>query len=125
MPLSSATRERVRALLQPEEETRYVFPVTSVSMGASLLSANFIIVVTDASITVLSVAFLSRNKPKSVWGRYPRSTPIDVVQMAPGSIYQLAEMKFEVDAEYIPVINAANAEVRSPDFMPPDPLPEL
>lgn len=125
MPLSSAARERARALLQPDEEIRYAFPVTSISMGASVFNAHFVVVVTDAGVTVLSVALLSRTKPKSVWGRYPRDTEITLVQMAPGPVYRLGEMEFEVDAEYVAVINAANAEIRSPDPMPPDPLPDL
>jgi hypothetical protein len=35
MPLSSAVRERCRVLFQPDEELRYLFPATSVSLGGA------------------------------------------------------------------------------------------
>ncbi|MQA88232.1 MAG: hypothetical protein GEV03_27335 [Streptosporangiales bacterium] len=123
MPVSSAVRERVRPFLLPDEEIRYVLPASMPSVA--LMSAHFLVVVTDASIVVLSTGVLSRTNPRSVWGRYPRSTRMGPVDTSLTPSFSLGGTFFEVDEEYVSVINAADAELASPDTLPPDPLPDL
>lgn len=123
MPVSSAVRQRVRTFLQPGEDIRYVFPAAWVN--PSPFVPSFIFVVTDVSVTVLSTGALNRTRPKSVWGRYPRDTRIGPVEMAPGPVFTFGRTVFEVNEEYVPVVNAADAEISSPDLLPEDPLPDL
>ncbi|WP_253777693.1 hypothetical protein [Goodfellowiella coeruleoviolacea] len=80
--------------------------------------------VSDSAVTVLSTGLLGRSKPKSVLARYPRSTSIGPVDPTPIPTFTLSGIRYEVDDEYVPVINAADAE-NSADFLPPDPLPDL
>lgn len=119
MSLSSYAREQARAFLQPGEDIRYVFPAASVWKDTSVRASRFIVVITDASVTILSAALLNRSKPKAVWARYPRNIAIELVQMAPGPVYRLRDLVFEVDEECVDVINAANAERPPPP--PSDP----
>lgn len=83
-----------------------------------------IFVVSDRAVTVLSTGFWGRKKPKSVLARYPRNVRIGPVEANPTPEFTLHGIRYEVDDEYISVINAADAEI-SADFMPPDPLPDL
>jgi hypothetical protein len=121
VPVSSAVRERVRAFLPPDDEIRYVFPVTDPTSAPDC----FIVVVTKAAITVLSTGFLGRSTPKAIWARYPRNTRMGPVDLSVIPTFQLGSTSYEIDDEYVPVVNAADAEILSPDCMPPDPLPDL
>jgi hypothetical protein len=126
MPLSSAVRDRARALLQPGEELRYLFPATSVALGRGLVGmAPFIVVVSDTSITVLSCEWLRRYRPASVWARYPRATRLGPVDTTMAPTLSIGDLVLEVDEEYLAVVQAADAELGGTDLLPPDPLPDL
>jgi hypothetical protein len=118
VPLSSEVRARVRAFLPPDDGVRFVFPA-QVVMGTAVL-----IVVSDQAITVLSTGLRSRDRPKSVHAKYPRDVRIGPVDTHLIPEFTLRGVRYEVDEEYVPVINAADAEL-SIDALPPDPLPDL
>jgi hypothetical protein len=122
MPVSSAIRERCRALLRPGEDIRYVFPALSTGPAGS---AGFVIVVTDRSVTVLSTKMFSRTEPSGVWATYPRRTRLGPVRFTAGPTIELGGIVFEVDEEYLAVVRAADAEAFSPGDLPRDPLPDL
>ncbi|MFC7729051.1 hypothetical protein [Actinomadura keratinilytica] len=86
---------------------------------------GFLFVVTDDQITVISTGAIGRAKPRSVWGTYPRGTRIGPVESGAGAVFRFEGAWFEVDDEYVPVINAADAEVFDRDSLPRDPLPDL
>ena len=79
-----------------------------------------------SQVIVISTALLTRTKPKSIWGRYPRGIRLGPVETTGvGAFFDLGGVSFEVDDEYVAVINAADAEVFSRDTLPQDPLPDL
>ncbi|MFD2353455.1 hypothetical protein ACFSTC_35595 [Nonomuraea ferruginea] len=101
---------------------RYVFPALSVGPGGS---ANFLIVVTDLAVAVLSTRMFRGDRPISVYAMYPRDTRLGPITLAPGPVIELGEMTFEFGDEYAAVVAAADAEVFAPETLPPDPLPHL
>lgn len=121
MPVASAVRARVRALLAPGDDVRYVFPATLVTGS----SAYVFIAVSDRAVTVLSVGFWRRGVPRSVLAHYPRGTRIGPVDTKLAPTFTLGGLWYETDEEYVAVINAADAEAGPEDFLPPDPLPDL
>jgi hypothetical protein len=123
MPLGSAVRERVRALLPAGATIRYLFPA-SVTTSA-LVVVHVLVVVTDAEILVLYTGFWSRTRPKSVWLRYQRQTRLGPVDTSATPEFSLGEYVFEIDGQYVPVVNAADAERGPAAALPPDPLPDL
>jgi hypothetical protein len=126
MPLSSAVRERCRTFLQPDEELHYLFPATSVQLGKGTLGvAGFLVAVSNLRITVLSCGWLSRNRPTSVWARYPRAIRLGPVDTSLAPTFSIGKLVLETDEEYVPVIRAADAEISEGGFLPADPLPEL
>jgi hypothetical protein len=117
----AVVRERCRAFLGLTGDILYIFPASFPGGGA-----HFVFVVTDSELIVVSAAMFTRTKPKSVWGRYPRGVRIGPVELTgAGAYFDLGGATFEVDDEYIAVINAADAEVFSRDTLPQDPLPDL
>ena len=126
MPLSSAARDRCRALLEQGEELRYAFPATSVGLGRwGVGVAPFIVVVSDRHVTVLSCEWLRRDRPASVWARHPRATRLGPVDTSMAPTLELGNLVLEVDEEYLAVIRAADAELDDAGGLPPDPLPDL
>ncbi|KAA2264704.1 hypothetical protein F0L68_06330 [Solihabitans fulvus] len=121
MPMSSQYRERVRALLDPGEDLRYVFPATI----ARSVFPNVVVVVTDRAVRVLSTRYLDRDAPKSVWATYPVNTPLELLDVGGVPGFVLGGIDYDVDEEYLAVISAANAERSLTDAMPADPLPDL
>jgi hypothetical protein len=85
---------------------------------------SFVIAVSRQSILVISTGFRSNTTPKSVWARFNRNIlgPVDMT-LIPS--FTLGGVTYEVNEEYVSVINAADAELRSSTFLPPDPLPDL
>ncbi|GAA4239324.1 hypothetical protein GCM10022254_58970 [Actinomadura meridiana] len=81
-------------------------------------------VVTDSQITVVTTGYFTRNKPKGVWGTYPRAARMGPVEIGSGATFEFKGTHFEVGDEYVAVINAADAEVSGKD-LPEDPLPDL
>jgi hypothetical protein len=118
--MSSVVRSRIRAFLEPGDALRYVFPAQLVQSATPYV----MVVVSDRAVTVLSTGFLGRNRPKSVLATYPRNVRIGPVDTKLIPEFTLQGIRYEVDEEYVAVINAADAEF-SADFMPPDPLPDL
>jgi hypothetical protein len=126
MPLSSAARDRCRALLEPGEELCYAFPATSVGLGGwGVGVAPFIVVVSDRHVTVLSCEWLRRDRPATVWARHPRATRLGPVDTSMAPTLELGDLVLEVDEEYLPVVQAADAELDDAGGLPPDPLPDL
>lgn len=122
MPLGSDVRARVRAFVPPGEEIRYLFPASV--MTSSLVVVYALVVVTSSEILVLYTGFWSRTRPKSVWLRFGRDTRLGPVDMSMTPEFLLGEHVFEIDEQYVSVVNAADAE-RDPAAYPPDPLPDL
>jgi hypothetical protein len=120
MPVPRPMRDRCREFLGIEGEIRYIFPAMTYGGGA-----GFIFIVTDEQIAVISTGSLSGAKPRSVWGSYPRGTRIGPVETGTGASFEFAGAFFEVDDEYVPVLNAADAEIFARDSLPRDPLPDL
>ncbi|WP_119731178.1 hypothetical protein [Thermomonospora amylolytica] len=120
MPVPRQLRERCREFLGLTEEIRYIFPALLAGGGA-----HFVFVVTDGAITVVTTGIFSRTTPKAVWGTYPRRTRIGPVDTGAGAFFTFAGNDFELDDEYIPVVNAADAEIFARETLPEDPLPEL
>lgn len=122
MPLGSAVRERIRRFLPASAEIRYVVPA-SVTTDA-LVVVHVLVVVTGSEILVLYTGFWSRTKPKSVWLRYDRATRLGPVDTSVTAEFSLDGHVFEIDDQYVSVVNAADLEI-DPAAMPPDPLPDL
>ncbi|MEU7891463.1 hypothetical protein AB0B45_01225 [Nonomuraea sp. NPDC049152] len=122
MPVTSAVRDRCRALLRQGEEIRYVFPALSIGPPGV---ANFLVVITDRSVSVLATRTLRSDRPVSLYAAFPRATRLGPITMAPSPVIQVGEMFFEFDEEYAAVVAAADAEVFEPDMLPRDPLPDL
>lgn len=120
MPVSGAVRRAVADLL-PGEKIAYVFPAT-VPMS---MSAYVVIAVSDKAITVFTTGYRSWTMPKSVLARYPRTTALGPVELSGGPNFWLDGVSYEVDEEYVSVVNAADAEISLVDLMPPDPLSDL
>lgn len=119
--MPSRVRERVRPFLRPGERIDYIFPAMGL-IGPHL--GHFLVVVTDVSVTLVSTGGFSRTRPKSVWSRYPRNVRLGPVDTSAGPRFFLGGTFFEIDDEYVAVVNAADAEVGSSDPLPPDPLPD-
>ncbi|MQY07957.1 hypothetical protein [Actinomadura macrotermitis] len=120
MPLPRPVRERCREFLGIDGQIRYIFPAMSHGGGS-----GFLFVVTDDQVAVLATGPFGEGRPKSVWGSYPRGTRIGPVEAGPGAGFEFGGAFFEVDDEYVPVVNAADAEIFDRDSLPRDPLPDL
>ncbi|MDQ1644707.1 MAG: hypothetical protein QOJ50_891 [Cryptosporangiaceae bacterium] len=118
MPVPQAVREQLKALLGDGDPIRYIVPAVYAPVGP-----NVMIVVSDAAITVVTSGYFSRERPKSVVGRYPRSTRLGPVDGMPPAL-RLRGQFYQVDDEYIAAVNAADAELDG-DALPDDPLPDL
>lgn len=123
MPVSGNVRRRVREFLGLTEEIRYIFPATGSFTTTG--TAQFFFVVTDSMVAVLTIGFFSKAKPKGVWGTYPRGSRLGPVEIGTGATFEFRGTHFEVDEEYVAVVNAADAEVFSRKSLPVDPLPDL
>jgi hypothetical protein len=113
VPVPSGVREAVRALLEPGEEIRYLFPADG--------GPQFFFVVTQASITVVYGGWFSRSTPKEVWRRFPRNTRLGPVDTTVIPAFTVGGLEFEIDDEYVAVVNAADAEIDAEYALPPDP----
>jgi hypothetical protein len=118
--VSAAIRSGARAFLEPDEEIRFIFPA-EVALSAT---PCVIFVITDRSVTVLSTGSRQRAMPRSVLSRYRRAIRLGPVDLRPTPAFTLFGIRYELDAEYAAVVNAADAEV-SGNALPPDPLPDL
>ena len=120
MPVSARTRAAARQFLDPDDEIVYIFPA-ELPLSAR---PSVIIVVSRKAVKVLSTGHLSRSIPKSVEVEYPRQTRLGPVVDHLGYTFRLGGMSYEVDEEYVAVVNAADLE-RGAGELPPDPLPDL
>jgi hypothetical protein len=121
MPVSADVRERLRSYLDPENEIRYVFPA-DVLMSAK---PSVFVVVSRKAITVFSTSSRSRKVPRSILTQFPRMTVLGTVDTASTPHFVVAGITYEIDEEYVAVVNAADAELTSPQDFPRDPLPNL
>ncbi|MDT0304870.1 hypothetical protein [Streptomonospora wellingtoniae] len=119
MPISPDVRERARGFLPARVEIRYIFPASRNE------SSFFVFAVTDAAVTVLVNRLLSRNRPKGIWAVFPRNVRIGPVDTHLVPTFHFGGHTFEVDDEYVSVINACDAELQGAASLPPDPLPDL
>jgi hypothetical protein len=125
VPVPSSVRERIKPLLAPGDEIRYLFPAQHFPAPMLQTVAHVIIAVSDAAITVVYSGYFSRSKPRSVLATYPRATHIGPVETKLVPTFTLRGLYYEIDEEYIAVVNAADAELAEGGAMPPDPLPDL
>lgn len=119
MPVPSSVRERIRGFLPADARISYIFPASWNE------TAFFFVVVTEDSVTVVSNGLMSRTRLKSIWHVFPRGVRIGPVDTSLTPVFDLGGRQFEVDEEYVPVINAADAELLGREAMPPDPLADL
>jgi hypothetical protein len=120
MPVSESVRAAARRFLDPDDEIRYVFPATLVMSTRPYV----VVVVSKLAVKVLTVGRWG-GPPSGLEVEYPRQTrlgPVDTDGMDP--TFTLGGLRYEVDEEYVAVINAADLE-RGAGEMPPDPLPDL
>ncbi len=89
------------------------------------IPGSVLIVVSEQSILVISTGFRSNTTPKSVWARFKRDVNLGPVEAAPVPSFTLGGVTYEIDDEYVAMVNAADAELRSSAALPPDPFPEL
>jgi hypothetical protein len=125
VPVPSSVRERIKPLLAPGDEIRYLFPASHFPSPTVKKIAHVIVVVSRTAITVVYSGYFSRNKPKSVLASYPRNTRIGPVDTSLTPSFWLKGLFYEVDDEYVAVVNAADAELAEGGALPPDPLPDL
>jgi hypothetical protein len=123
MPVSSAVRKRLRGLLEPGEEIRYVFPANGgVLQGPyGAVGPQSFFVVTQTSITVVYGGWFSRTRPKKIWRRLPRNTCLGPVDTSVIPTFTVGNSTFEIDDEYVAVVNAVDAEIGGEYALPPDP----
>ncbi|GAA3431370.1 hypothetical protein [Kutzneria kofuensis] len=120
MPVSEKVRAAARTFLDPDDEIRYIFPaVLSTSSRPYVL-----VVVSDKALKVLSTGHWSRTVPKTLEAEFPRQTRLGPVETHLGARFTLGGFSYELDEEYIAVVNAADLE-RGAGELPPDPLPDL
>lgn len=125
VPVPSSIRERIKPLLSPGDEIRYMFPAQHYPSPFLHSVAHVIVVVSEKAITVIYSGYFSRNKPKSVLAAYARNTRIGPVDTKLIPTFTLRGLYYEIDEEYVPVVNAADAELAEGGALPPDPLPDL
>jgi hypothetical protein len=120
MPVSADVRAAARGFLDPDDEIRYVFPAT-----LQMSSRPYVlIVVSRKAVKVLSTGHWGRTMPKSLEVEYPRQTRLGPVENHLGMTFRLGGNTYELDEEYVAVLNAADLE-RGAGELPPDPLPDL
>jgi hypothetical protein len=122
MPVGSAVWARVREFVPAGVSVHYVFPATAFTASSNTL--HVLVVITDRDILVLHTGLWSRTNPKSVWLRWNRDTRLGPVDTSMTPEFAVGENVFEIDDQYISVVNAVDAE-RDPAAGPPDPLPDL
>ncbi|HEY0495073.1 MAG TPA: hypothetical protein VGD48_04970 [Kutzneria sp.] len=120
MPVSAKARAAARQFLDPDDEIRYIFPADLMRLSPR---PSVLVVVTRKAVKVLSTGRWSRTTPKSLEAEYPRQTRLGPVHYHLGATFKLGGFTYEVDEEYVAVLNAADLD-RAGD-LPPDPLPDL
>ena len=120
MPVSADTRTAAREFLDPDDEIRYIFPAELILSARS----SVLIVVSRKAVKVLSTGHWSRKVPRTIEAEYPRQTRLGPVTVHLGATFQLGGIRYELDEEYIAVLNAADLE-RGAGELPADPLPDL
>lgn len=122
MPLESDVWRHASALVPAGSEIQYLFPASVPTQGPL---AHVLVVVTGTEILVLHTGFFSRMKPKAVWRRFPRRTRLGPVENRWVPRFTLGNHTFEIDDQYVCVVNAADAEIGAADYLPPDPYPDM
>jgi hypothetical protein len=125
VPVPSSVRERIRPFLAPGDEIRYLFPAQHFPAPTLETVAHVIVVVSRLAVTVVYSGYFSRTKPKSVLATFPRATRLGPIDMRLTPTFTLQGLYYEIDEEYVAVVNAADAELAEGGALPPDPLPDL
>lgn len=122
MTLSSTTRALVQEMLLPGERIDYLFP----ALIPLRPRGNVLVAVTPRSITVFATRGRGGGRPSSVLARYSRRTRIGPVDLHGIANFTLGGIVYEVDDEYVAVVNALDAErAGGEEALPPDPWPDL
>ena len=125
MPLSSKVRDRCRPYLGTDEQIQYVIPGMSLYVSGMRMRVGFLVMVTNRHVTLLACSRFRINRPKQIWERLGRGTPLTVeIQPSLGPILTVGKLHLEIDEEYVSAARAANIEATR-DAFPPDPLPDL
>ena len=125
MPLSSKVRDRCRTYLGTDEQIQYLIPGMSLYISGMRMRVGFLVMVTDRHVTLLACSRFRINRPKQIWERLGRGTPLTVeVQPSLGPVLTVGKLHLEIDEEYVSAARAANIEATR-DAFPPDPLPDL
>jgi hypothetical protein len=118
MPVSSEVHRALRALLGNAEEPRYVVP--------AVCGPQVYVVVTDDAVVLVKGRWLREGHPQRVLRRFPRSVQLGPVERFGGvPSFKFDRLWFEIDDEYIAVVNAIDADRHHTAALPPDPLPGL
>ncbi|MFI9385930.1 hypothetical protein [Kutzneria sp. NPDC052558] len=120
MPITEDVRAAARAFLDPDDEIRYIFPASLVVSSRPYV----LIVVSRKAVKVLTTGRWQGRLPRAVEVEYPRQTRIGPVTVHLGATFKLGGIQYELDEEYVAVVNAADLE-RGAGELPPDPLPDL
>jgi len=125
VPLSSKVRDRCRTYLGTDEQIQYLIPGMSLYISGMRMRVGFLVMVTDRHVTLLACSRFRINRPKQIWERLGRGTPLTVeVQPSLGPVLTVGKLHLEIDEEYVSAARAANIEATR-DAFPPDPLPDL
>ncbi|QUQ72304.1 hypothetical protein [Kutzneria sp. CA-103260] len=120
MPVTEDVRAAARRFLDPDDEIRFIFPASLVLSSRPYV----LVVVSRKALKVLTTGRWSRHMPKAVEAEYPRQTRLGPVTLHLGATFRLGGLEYELDEEYVAVLNAADLE-RGAGELPPDPLPDL
>jgi hypothetical protein len=120
MGVSAGIRASARELLDPGDRIRYLFP------AELLLSTRpyVYIMISDQAVTVLATGVRKR-APLSVRAKYSRDVRVGPPELTTPPSFVVAGIWYQIEDEYVAVVNAANAELDGSDGLPPDPLAEM
>jgi hypothetical protein len=121
MPVSQMVRKHIGTLLRPDESVHYVFPAESV-LG---MTPYVLVVASDQSIVVVSAGFRQISRPAAILARYQRTCSIGPVELTVPPTFTLGGVCYEVEDEYVAVINAADAERFPLESFLVDPFSEI
>jgi hypothetical protein len=114
MPVSAAIRNQLRTLAGGDEPIDYVFPATG--------GTEVFFVVTRSAIVLVGGGWLRRDQPRQVIRRFPRGVRLGPVETSGIPSFAFDGIRFEIDDEFVAVLNAADADLAPDSALPPDPL---
>ena len=118
MPVPSEVHRALRALLGGGEEPRYIVP--------AVCGPQVYFMVTDDAVVLVQGRWLREGQPQRVLRRFRRSVRLGPVESFGGvPSFKFDGFWFEIEDEYIAVVNAIDADRDPAAALPPDPLPGL